>query len=254
MTMIFSRLHEIRESGRKALAVLIDPDKTDEHKLNALYQNCAAGAVDLILVGGSLMVTDRQKSTIGAIRAHCNSPLVLFPGNSMYIDGDADAILFLSLISGRNPEYLIGQHVVAAPLIRSAGIEPLPTGYILVGHDRNTTVAYMSNTQPIPPEKADIAASTAMAGEMLGLKIIYLDAGSGASQPVPVQMIRRVRASVASFLIVGGGIDTPEKAYHAFSAGADMIVIGNGAENSTGLVPGVARVVAAFNRPLDVHQ
>ena len=178
--MILSRLQNSYKAGIKALAVLLDPDKTDGEQCGHILSVCAEEGVDYLLVGGSLITNADQSNMIRKIKSSSNIPLIQFPGNSMYLDNSVDAVLFLSLISGRNPDYLIGQHVIAAPFLRACSIETLPTGYMLVGDDRNTTVAYMSNTTPIPYSKPDIAACTAMAGEMLGLKLIYLDAGSGA--------------------------------------------------------------------------
>jgi putative glycerol-1-phosphate prenyltransferase len=168
---------------------------------------------------------------------------VIFPGNSIQVDSLADAILFLSLISGRNPEFLIGNQVVSAPVIRECGLEPISTGYLLVESGSTTTAVYMSNSLPVPADKPDIAACTAMAGEMLGMKMIFLDAGSGAKNPVSEQMIRMVRKTVGVPLLVGGGINNPDKAIAACRAGADIIVIGNSVEKDPSILPAIAGAV-----------
>jgi putative glycerol-1-phosphate prenyltransferase len=188
---------------------------------------------------------------VEAIHEHSNIPAILFPGSSLHIDPAADAILLLSLISGRNPDLLIGQHVVAAPLLRKSGLEVLPTGYMLIESGRQTTVSYISNTLPIPRDKPSIAACTAMAGELLGLRNIFLDAGSGAQYPVPVETIAAVRSVVDTPIIVGGGINSFEKAHNALEAGADVIVVGNGIEQNSGLLPEIAACVRAFNATLE---
>lgn len=184
---------------------------------------------------------------IEAIHVHTTIPAILFPGSSLHIASSADAILLLSLISGRNPDLLIGQHVIAAPVLRKSGIEVLPTGYMLVESGKLTTVSYISNTLPIPHDKPGVAACTAMAGEMLGLGYMYLDAGSGAQQPVPAAMIAAVREVTEVPLIVGGGINSTDKAYAALEAGADVIVVGNGIEHNSALLPEVAYAVKSFN-------
>ena len=206
--------------------------------------------MDFFLVGGSLVTDYVHKEVIAAVRRHTNTPIILFPGNPLHIEPSADAILFLSLISGRNPEFLIGQHVIAAPLLKRSGLEILPTGYMLVDSGTQTTVSYVSATMPIPYDKPSVAACTAMAGEMLGLKLMYLDAGSGARRSVSPDMVAAVRAAVDLPIIVGGGIRTGEKAYEAFKAGADMIVVGNGIEQDPDLLPQLSTVVREFNQSI----
>ncbi len=243
-------LRNNRLSGWKTLAVLLDPDKIEQKALEDLLQRTKEYPVDFFLVGGSLVTDYVHKEVIAAVRRQTNIPVILFPGNPLHIEPSADAILFLSLISGRNPEFLIGQHVIAAPLLRRSGLEILPTGYMLVDSGTQTTVSYVSGTMPIPHDKPSVAACTAMAGEMLGLKLIYLDAGSGARRSVSPDMITAVRASVDLPLIVGGGIRTGEKAYEAFKAGADMIVVGNGIEQDPDLLPQLSTVVREFNQSI----
>ena len=227
---------------------MLDPDKVGQDALIALLTRTNEHAVDFFLVGGSLVTDYVHKEVIATIRQHTATPVILFPGNPLHIEPSADAILFLSLISGRNPEFLIGQHVIAAPLLKKSGLEILPTGYMLVDSGTQTTVSYVSGTMPLPHDKPGVAACTAMAGEMLGLQLLYLDAGSGARRPVPLEMIAAVRAVVDTPLVVGGGINTGEKAYEALKAGADMIVVGNGIEQDPDLLPQLSTVIHEFNR------
>src|SRR6267142_357743 len=228
---ILDILKDRHKQGKKSMAVLVDPDKVEgPGKIKPLLNLASENCVDFFFVGGSLMTTSNLSDVVQEIKENVGIPVVLFPGNSLQIDAAADAILFLSLISGRNPDLLIGQHVVAAPILKNSKLEILPTGYILINSGKTTSVAYISNTTPIPEDKYSLAACTAMAGEMLGLKLIYLDAGSGAEKEVSQKMISAVRKSVDVPLIIGGGINTPEKAIQALEAGADLIVIGNALE------------------------
>ena len=237
----------IKKTKQKAFAVLIDPDKVILEDFHQLLEAAVDNAIDFFFVGGSLITSHLITEVIAQIRQYTNIPVILFPGNSLHIDASADAILFLSLISGRNPEFLIGQHVIAAPILRKSGLQILPTGYLLIDSGRQTTVSYISNTTPIPHDKPSIAACTAMAGEMLGLQLIYLDAGSGALNAVSPEMIAAVRQSVELPIIVGGGINSGKKAKDALAAGADVIVVGNGIEKNPTLLPEIARTVALFN-------
>ena len=232
---------------RKSFAVLIDPDKVNFDTFPAFLKAAEAHGVDFFFVGGSLITDYSIRQLIEAIHAYTNVPAILFPGSGLHIDSSADAVLFLSLISGRNPDFLIGQQVVAAPLIKQSGIEVLPTGYMLIDSGRMTTVSYISNTTPIPRNKPGIAACTALAGEMLGLRNIFLDAGSGAEHPVPGDVIAAVRQAVATPIIVGGGVDSYDKARAALEAGADVIVVGNGIEQNPDLLPEIAASVKAYN-------
>nr|WP_232541305.1 geranylgeranylglyceryl/heptaprenylglyceryl phosphate synthase [Spirosoma endbachense] len=227
---------------------MLDPDKIKQDELAALLDRTNQHSVDFFLVGGSLVTDYAHKEIIATIREHTDIPVVLFPGNPLHIEPSADAILLLSLISGRNPEFLIGQHVIAAPLLRRSGLEIVSTGYMLVDSGTQTTVSYISGTTPLPHDKPDVAACTAMAGEMLGLQLIYLDAGSGARWPVPADMIAAVRAVVDVPILVGGGINSGEKAYNALKAGADVIVVGNGIEHNPELLPELSAIVHAFNQ------
>ena len=244
---VYQQLLHCRQTGSKALAVLIDPDKVDDlAACQRLVRASEESKVDFFLVGGSLITRDNFGDVIRLIKAESRVPVVLFPGSNLHIESSADAILFLSLISGRNAELLIGQHVVAAPVLKRSGMEVLPTGYILINSGGATAVSYMSNTVPIPHDKPSVAACTAMAGEMLGLKLIYLEAGSGAGQPIEGKTIRLVRKSVDVPLIVGGGISDRYKAQRALEAGADMLVVGNSIENDPSLLTELAELMESY--------
>ncbi|AUD02265.1 geranylgeranylglyceryl/heptaprenylglyceryl phosphate synthase [Spirosoma pollinicola] len=245
---LLTTLRDYKLSGQKAFAVLLDPDKIEQDSFSKLLARTVDYAVDFFLVGGSLVTDYSHKEVIASIRRQSTTPIILFPGNPLHIEPSADAILFLSLISGRNPDFLIGQHVIAAPLLKKSGLEILPTGYMVVDSGTQTTVSYISGTMPLPYDKPDVAACTAMAGEMLGLQLIFLDAGSGARKPVSPAMIAAVRRVVDIPIIVGGGIDSGEKAYQALKAGADMIVVGNGIENDPDLLPQLSTVIREFNQ------
>lgn len=240
-------LSERKNVKRKSFAVLLDPDKVNFATFPDFLEYAVKYGVDFFFVGGSLITNYAIEELVAAIHQHTTIPAILFPGSSLHIDPAADAILLLSLISGRNPDLLIGQHVIAAPLLRRSGIEVLPTGYMLIESGRLTTVSYISNTTPMPRDKPGIAACTALAGELLGLKNIFLDAGSGAQFPVPAAIISAVRQTVETPIIVGGGIDSYEKAYTALEAGADVIVVGNGIEQNPDLLPEIAASMAVFN-------
>ena len=233
--------------GQKSLAVLLDPDNLDEKGCLDIIKRCNTHAVDYILVGGSLLTTVGQSSLIRLIKEYSTIPVILFPSSSLHIDAAADGILLLSLISGRNPEFLIGQHVIAAPLLKASRLDIIPTGYILVDSGRQTTASYMSGTTPLPHDKPNIAACTALAGEMLGLQAIYLDGGSGALQPVTSEMIKVVRETIQIPLIVGGGINSSQRASAALAAGADIIVVGNHIEKEPEFITELAQIVRAFN-------
>ncbi len=245
---IAALLQKKRSEQKKSFAVLLDPDKVDLAVFPEFLRNAAAYGVDFFFVGGSLVTRYAIDQMVAAIHTHTDIPAILFPGNSLHIEPSADAILLLSLISGRNPELLIGQHVIAAPLLKQSKLEVLPTGYMLVESGKLTTVSYMSNSIPMPHDKPSVAACTAMAGEMLGLKLMYLDAGSGAQYAVPSSIISAVSEATDTPLIVGGGIDSGEKAYTALQAGADVVVIGNGIERNPLLLPEIAQCVKAFNQ------
>jgi len=249
---ILEVLQQRHRTGKKSIAVLIDPDKADDtQKLKQLINLANENCIDFFFVGGSLITTPNLSEVIQCIKEGVNIPVVLFPGSSLQIDPAADAILFLSLISGRNPDLLIGQHVQAAPILKNNHMEVLPTGYMLISSGKTTSVAYISNTTPIPEDKYSLAACTALAGEMLGLRLIYLDAGSGAEREISPRMISAVRKSVGVPMIVGGGITTPQKALSALEAGADMIVIGNALEKDPDLLTEISDKVYDWNQSVE---
>ncbi|WP_026462282.1 geranylgeranylglyceryl/heptaprenylglyceryl phosphate synthase [Adhaeribacter aquaticus] len=255
--MPFSKLYleQIKKytSGQKALAVLLDPDNLDSQGCSDVIKLCNTHQVDYILVGGSLITQNTQASLIKQIKQETSIPVILFPSSSLHIDTQADGILLLSLISGRNPEYLIGQHVIAAPMLKASKLAVLPTGYILVDSGRQTTASYMSGTTPLPHNKPAIAASTALAGELLGMQLIYLDGGSGALHAVSAEMIQAVRKAIDVPLLVGGGINTVQKASTALAAGADIIVVGTQIEKNPDFIAEVSEVVKTFNAELDIR-
>lgn len=225
---------------KKMFAVLIDPDKCQPEHLEMILKESNRADVDFFLLGGSLLLQDHLTGILHKIKKESHIPSILFPGNTLQVNDHADALLLLSLISGRNPELLIGKHVIAAPFLKRSNLEVLSTGYLLVDGGITTTVHYISQTMPIPADKDEIAACTAMAGELLGMKLIYLDAGSGAVNPVPPSMITAVKQSIAVPLIIGGGITSAESARIAFKSGADMVVAGNAIEKNPLLIGEIA--------------
>jgi putative glycerol-1-phosphate prenyltransferase len=233
---IIKALTEKKKTGKKSFAVLIDPDKVNAPILDEIIELSVAAKVDYLLVGGSLVISNYLDECVQHIKQNCDLPVILFPGSPTQVSKYADALLYLSLISGRNPELLIGQHVVTAPFVKQSGLEIMPTGYIVIDGGAPTTVSYISNASPIPADKNEIAMCTAMAGEMLGMKLIYMDAGSGAKRPITESMIKLVADNIEAPLIVGGGIIHPEKAYLNCKAGADVIVVGNAIEKDASLI------------------
>ena len=238
---IYTDLLSAKATGKKKLAVLFDPDKMRLGRMDQAVDNAVECGIDYFFIGGSLVVNNMLDDVLSAVRERCDIPMVLFPGNSFQLSYRADALLFLSLISGRNPELLIGQHVIAAPFLKMSPLEIISTGYILIDGGVQTSVQYMSNTYPIPAHKSDIAVCTAIAGEMLGLKLIYMDAGSGAKNPISTEMIEAVSGAVQTPLIVGGGIRTAEKAAANFRAGADVVVVGNAIETDPDLIRTISK-------------
>lgn len=236
---ILNLIYKNHRENRKMLAILIDPDKV-EH-VDVLKNKTKNILFDFYFVGGSLLNGSSLSNCIQKLKF--DKPIVIFPGDNFHISGDADAILLLSLISGRNPEMLIGKHVAAAPYLKKSNLEILPTGYMVINTGSMTSVSYMSQTFPLPFDKNDIAVATALAGEMLGLKLIYLDAGSGAKQTVSPDMIRAIRKNISLPIIVGGGIRTPEQADELCKSGADVIVIGNVLEKNPELLPAISDVI-----------
>lgn len=240
---IYHQFLEKKKQGKKSFAVLIDPDKVDTNKIEELVHLALSAKVDYFFVGGSLVISTHLDQCIQQIKASCDIPVILFPGSPSQVSKFADALLYLSLISGRNPELLIGQHVISAPFVKNSGLEIMPTGYMVVDGGAPTTVSYISNATPIPADKNDIAMCTAMAGEMLGMKLIYMDAGSGAKRPITENMIERVSRNIAIPLIIGGGITTAEKAYLNCKAGGDIIVVGNAIEKDASLISEISTAI-----------
>ncbi|MBL7891073.1 MAG: geranylgeranylglyceryl/heptaprenylglyceryl phosphate synthase [Bacteroidia bacterium] len=237
---IYTAIQEKIRSGQKQIAVLIDPDKFGSTDIVDMANEAK---VDCFFVGGSLMAGGSIERCIKEIKKRSSIPVIIFPGSTMQICDKADGILLISLISGRNADLLIGQHVVAAPYLKQSGLEVLSTGYILVDSGKQTSASYISNTMPLPYDKNDIAVCTAMAGEMLGLKMIYLDGGSGALKPVSAHMIKSVKENITVPLVVGGGIRSVEQAASAIQAGADILVVGNALESDAGLLLSIADAV-----------
>ena len=240
---IYHSFSDRKRSGKKSFAVLIDPDKVNDQTVAELIELSVSSKVDYFFVGGSLVVSNYLDQCLQLIKKSCSIPTILFPGSPSQVSKYADALLYLSLISGRNAELLIGQHVVSAPMVKKSGLEVMSTGYMVVDGGAQTTVSYISNSSPLPSDKSDIALCTALAGEMLGMKLIYMDAGSGAKNPISENMILKVAQSISVPLIIGGGIVDPEKAYLNCKAGADVIVVGNAIEKDSSLIREMADAV-----------
>lgn len=252
---IGQRLTEIHKSGNKGVALLVDPDKYETQQLlRQVLAQAIHYPLEMILVGGSLITTRKLSFTIRSIREMIGPlPIVLFPGNVIQLSDKADGILFLSLISGRNPELLIGQQVVAAPLLAKTKLEVLPTGYMLVDGGNITSAHYMSQSVPLPNDKPELALATALAGHYLGLGYFYLDTGSGAKHTVSNKLIRAISERIDSPLLVGGGIDSTEKAKAAWQAGADIVVIGTRAEKNPDFLIEVLQYSKMYNLSLNVN-
>lgn len=228
---IYTYLLKTIEQKCAAYLILLDPDKLHSDKLESFISKCNKADVDGFLIGGSLMLNDDFEGFIKQVKNLTKLPLIIFPGAINQVSAFADAILFLSVVSGRNPEHLIGKHVLSAPLIKHNKLEPISTGYILVESGTPTTAQYMSGSMPIPRDKPEIAAATALASEYLGMKLVYLEAGSGAHQTVPNEMVKAVSSVCSIPVIVGGGINSPITAKEKVDNGAKIIVTGNFFEN-----------------------
>jgi putative glycerol-1-phosphate prenyltransferase len=226
---------------KKSVGLLLDPDKTDDNTLKKILKIASESKTDYILAGGSLTFTNIDQ-LIRSVKEFCDIPVILFPGSLLQLSHKADAILLLSLISGRNPELLIGNHVLAAPYLKDIRSKLISTGYILVNCGTKTSVEYMSQTEAIPYDKTDIVVATALAGEMLGMKMIYLEAGSGAMRPIPGNIIQAVKENVKIPIAVGGGLRTGKEIKETYSAGADLIILGNGVEKDSGLLIDACRI------------
>ncbi len=226
---------------KKSVALLLDPDRIGKESLMNSLRIASEKKVDYILTGGSLTFSSVD-NLIDEVKKQCSIPVILFPGNLLQLSFKADAILLLSLISGRNPELLIGNHVIAAPYLRNVKEKIISVGYILVGCGTKTSVEYISQTEAIPSDKPDIVVATALAGEMLGLQMIYLEAGSGAITPVPPNIISSVRENISIPIAVGGGLKDKEEIKKTFKAGADLVILGNGCEKNPGLLADACKI------------
>lgn len=230
---VYTRLTEKLKTQKGLFFVLLDPDRQSPDDLAASALLAQEAGADALLAGSSLLVTAQFNGALRDLKTQVKIPVILFPANAYQVCPHADAILFLSLLSGRNPQYLIGEQVNGAPLVKAFGLEPIPTGYLLIESGKPTSVAYMSGTQPIPADKPDIAKAHALAAEYFGMKFVYLEAGSGAVSAVPDALIRAVRDYVSVPLIVGGGIRSPEVARQKVVAGASAVVVGHALEQRT---------------------
>ena len=242
---ILDTIEKKRRGGGKLFALLIDPENHTPESVAALFGAVGRRPADLVLVGGSL-VSRPVEPVLRAVRAAADLPVVLFPGSLLQLSGEADAILLLNLISGRNPEYLVGNQVTAAPVIRHLGLEVIPTGYVLIGGGAGTSVEVISNTHPLPERKKEIILATALAGEYMGNRLIYLEKGSGADGPLDTSLVMAVKEIISVPLVVGGGITDPEAALRLYRAGADMVVVGNAIEKKTSLVREMKKVAGSF--------
>ncbi len=251
MSKFIEQLADLKRQNKKALAVLIDPDQPLK-AVESIAQLCRKHHVDFIFVGGSLVTSGILSEAISTIQSNCSIPLYIFPGNEFMIDEQADGILFLSLLSGRNPEYLIGKQVVAAPQLAASNLDVVPTAYLLIDGGKETSVSYISNTKPIPANKPDIAMATALAGKLMGMQCIYMDAGSGAENPVSETMAAKVSVAVRLPLIIGGGIRSAQTALNLYRAGADVLVIGNGVEDSNSLIETISKVKSTLTVTVEI--
>ncbi len=231
MGKIYNDILETIQEKRRLLAVLIDPDKFDLVNLPAFVKKLNASVASHVFVGGSEVGPSATHALVDGIKRLTTLPVLLFPGDITQITESADALLFLSLISGRNPDYLIGKHVEAAPMLKDSGLEVIPTGYLLIENGKQTSVQKVTHTEPMSRTDIQKVIDTAMAGQFLGQRLMYLEAGSGASHPVESDMIRAVKSAMGIPLIVGGGIKTIDQIEAAYDSGADMVVIGTAFEN-----------------------
>lgn len=237
--------------AKKSIGLLLDPDKAQGESLKKLLKIASDNRADYIFTGGSLSSAGID-DLIDQIKINCDIPVVLFPGNLLQLNLKADIILFLSLISGRNPEFLIGNHVIAAPFLRNSKEKIVPVGYILIGCGNRTSVEYISQTGAIPCDKTDIVVATALAGEMLGLKMIYLEAGSGADHHIPCEIIKAVKENVSIPVVVGGGLRKESEIEQVFDAGADLVILGNGCEENAALLRQACMVRDTFRKKTDL--
>lgn len=240
---VYQKLLKIRDERGCGFLVLLDPDRKPSSDLADYVARCEEAGVDAFLFGSSLMMADQFEKALIEVKKATSRPVIIFPSSSSSVSAQADAILFLSLVSGRNPNLLIGEHVRSAPIIKDLGLEAIPTAYMLIESGVLTSVSYMSNSLPIPRDKADIACAHALAGQYLGMKMVYLEAGSGAQYPVPVEMVEKVTKYIDIPVIVGGGIRDEEYAAKIAAVGASFVVIGNALEKTPKMVEKFARVI-----------
>ena len=234
--MILDLINKAKNNNKKLLAILLDPDKLELSKISIIVDKINNSDANLIFVGGSLLFKNVLDNFVTKVKENTNLPVVLFPGSAMQITNNADGILFLQLISGRNPEYLISNQVIAAPLLRQTNLEVISTGYMLIESGRETTASYISNTKPIPAHKPEIAMATAMAGEYIGNKLIYMDGGSGALNTIPTNVIKKVSKHIELPIIIGGGLRTKQAINDAYKAGATVVVVGTAFEDDKELL------------------
>jgi len=232
MQNIYHEILQAKKANKKLLAILLDPDKVDLQNIKSLISKIKQAPATHIFIGGSLVLNNLIDQIISELKKEIQLPILLFPGNPSQISNEAHGILFLSLLSGRNPDFLIEHQVKAAPILKKTNLEIISTGYILIESGNKTAVASVSKTIPLPRHNAEIAVDTALAGEFLGNKLIYLEAGSGAKLPVPLETISLVAKNISIPLIVGGGITNFDGINEAFLAGADLVVIGTAFENN----------------------
>ena len=224
---IFNYLLSVKEEKGAGYIVLIDPDKNSEKYLEEKISKINECGVDAIFVGGSLILDNNCEKRVKMIKSLSKLPIIFFPGGISQLNKYYDAMLFMSILSGRNPHYLIGEQVIAAPLVKDLDIETIPTGYLIIDGGSNSSVQFMSGSNPIPTEKPDILVAHALAAQYLGKKIIYLESGSGAKNSIPNHLIEAVKRYIDIPIIVGGGIRTPKSAYEKVQAGASFVVTGS---------------------------
>jgi phosphoglycerol geranylgeranyltransferase len=236
MMSVYQKLLDVKNEKGAGFLVLLDPDRMSVPEIVDLARKSEKGGADGFLVGSSLLLSTRFDEAVKEIKASVSIPVTIFPGNANQVSRYADAILFLSLISGRNPHLLIGEQVKAAPAIKEFGLEPIPTGYMIIESGGTTSVQFMSDTQPIPRNKPDIVKAHALAAEYLGMKFVFLEAGSGADNAVPDNIVRETKDFISIPIIVGGGVKDPEVAYKKVKSGASFVVIGNFLEEDDSLI------------------
>ena len=231
---VLSKLNDCVKTNGAGFIILIDPDKKNDKKIDQMVQTANLYA-DAIFVGGSIMMDKLYHERVKRIKSISKIPVILFPGGVNQLNDYYDAMLFMSLLSGRNPHYLIGEQVIAAPIVRDYGIETIPTGYLLIDGGSPTTVEYISGTKPLSPSRPDVIISHALAAQYLGMKLIYLESGSGARNKIPASVIKKIASEVDIGLVVGGGIRTPRMAENIVESGATYVVIGSAIEDSTAI-------------------